>query len=238
MTPDREEVLRSVGPDRRRFLRTVIAGAAFAPPLFMSFSLDGLSVDLAEAGPSPSPSPSHALCSNMTFEPPVVFHLDKGTGGSLLLTEIAPTSTTAKFTDSPVVSRSNGNPWKKIGAWDAFAGRSCLVEEVSDLHVWLGLRNSDDQGTQFDLKAEFFVGDDLVATGETDCVAGLVRNPSQAREVVVSFGAAEMKLLSGAVTLVLWARIGTGCPGHASATGLRVYYGSPARDSSFEIQFQ
>ena len=93
MAPDREEVLKSVGPDRRRFLRTVIAGAAFAPPLLMSFSLDGLSVGPAEAGPSASPSAP--LCSNMTLEPPVVFHLDKGTGGSLLLTELAPTSTPA-----------------------------------------------------------------------------------------------------------------------------------------------
>jgi hypothetical protein len=40
------------------------------------------------------------------------------------------------------------------------------------------------------------------------------------------------------VTLVLSARIGTGCPGHASASGLRVYYGSAAQDSSFDIHFQ
>src|SRR5262245_60246052 len=239
MAPDREDVLKGIEHSRRRFLRTVIAGAAFAPPLVMSFSMDGLSVNPADAtSPSSSPSPSPIRCSNMTLEPPVVFYLDRATGGNLLLTEIAPTSTTSKFTDSPPVSRSNGNPWKKIGAWDAVTSPHCPVEEVSDLQVWLGLRNSDDQGTQFDLKAEFAVGDTVIATGETDCITGLVRNPALAKEVVVSFGPADLALLSGAVTLVLSLRIGTGCPGHASASGVRVYYGSATRDSNFDIHFQ
>lgn len=237
MASDREDVLKSIGDSRRRFLRTVIAGAAFASPVVMSFSMDGLS---AEANDVPSsPSPTVARCSNMTLFPPVVFYLDRGAGGNLLLTENAPTSTTAKFTDSPVLSRSNGNPWKKIGAWDGYIiNRGCPVEEVSDLQVWLGLRNSDDQGTRFELKAEFMVGDTVIATGETVCITGVVRNPALAKEVVVSFGPADMAPPPGAVTLVLSARIGTGCPGHASATGLRVYYASAARDSSFDIHFQ
>lgn len=235
MASDREDVLKSISDSRRRFLRTVIAGAAFASPVVMSFSMDGLS---AEAGDVPSPSPTPVRCSNMTLEPPVVFYLDRGAGGNLLLTEIAPTSTTAKFTDSPALSRSNGNPWKKIGAWDGSINRFCPVEEVSDLQVWLGLRNSDDQGARFDLKAEFMAGKTVIATGETDCITGLVRNPSLTKEVVVSFSPAEMALLPSVVTLVLSARIGTGCPGHASASGLRMYYGSAAQDSSFDIHFQ
>jgi hypothetical protein len=237
MASDREDVLKSIGDSRRRFLRTVIAGAAFASPVVMSFSMDGLSVEANDVpSPTPSASPSQPPCSNMT---PVVFYLDRGAGGNLLLTENAPTSTTAKFTDSPVLSRSNGNAWKKIGAWDgSIINTGCPVEEVSDLQVWLGLRNSDDQGTRFDLKAEFMVGDTVIATGETDCITGVVRNPALAKEVVVSFGPADMALPPGAVTLVLSARIGTGCPGHASATGLRVYYGSAAQDSNFDIHFQ
>jgi hypothetical protein len=240
MAPDRKDVLKGIEHSRRRFLRTVIAGAAFAPPVLMSFSMDGLSVDPVEAQstPTPSPSASPVRCSNMTIEPPIVFYLDRGAGGNLLLTETAPTSTTAKFTDSPALSRSNGNPWKPIGAWDAIIPpRSCPVEEVSDLHVWVGLRNSDDQGTQFDLRADFMEGNALIATGEINCISGLVRNPARAQEVVVSFGPADMTFLSGAVTLVLKARIGTGCPGHASASGLRVYYGSAAQDSSFDVHF-
>ena len=238
MASDREDVLKSIGDSRRRFLRTVIAGAAFASPVVMSFSMDGLSGE-AEAVPSSSPAPTPVRCSsNITLEPPVVFYLDRGAGGNLLLTELAPTSTTAKFTDSPALSRSNGNPWKQIGAWDGSINRPCPVEEVSDLQVWLGLRNSDDQGTRFDLKAEFMVGDKVIATGETDCITGVTRNPALAKEVVVSFGPADVALLPSAVTLVLSARIGTGCPGHASASGLRVYYGSAAQDSSFDIHFQ
>jgi len=238
MASDREDVLKSIGDSRRRFLRTVIAGAAFASPVVMSFSMDGLSAEADGPSPTPSASPTPVRCSNMTLEPPIVFYLDRGAGGNLLLTEITPTSTTAKFTDSPALSRSNGNAWKKIGAWDGVINRHCPVEEVSDLQVWLGLRNSDDQGTRFDLKAEFMVGDTVIATGETDCITGVGRNPALAKEVVVSFGPADMALLPGFVTLVLSARIGTGCPGHASASGLRVYYGSAARDSSFDIHFQ
>jgi len=239
MAPDREEVLKNVEQSRRRFLRTVIAGAAFAPPIVMSFSMDGLSADAAEVGPISSPVPTPSRCSNMRLEPPIALYLDRGTGGNLLLTEAAPTSTTAKFTDSPVLSRSNGNPWKEIGAWDTVINPlPCPIAEIGDLHVWLGLRNSDDQGTQFDLKAEVFVGGNVVATGETDCVVGLARNPALAREVTVSFEPPAREFLSNEVTLVLSARIGTGCPGHASATGLRVYYGSAAQDSSFDIQFE
>jgi len=238
MASDREDVLKSIGDSRRRFLRTVIAGAAFASPVVMSFSMDGLSAEADGPSPTPSASPTPVRCSNMTLEPPIVFYLDRGAGGNLLLTEITPTSTTAKFTDSPALSRSNGNAWKKIGAWDGVINRHCPVEEVSDLQVWVGLRNSDDQGTRFDLKAEFMVGDTVIATGETDCITGVGRNPALAKEVVVSFGPADMALLPGFVTLVLSARIGTGCPGHASASGLRVYYGSAARDSSFDIHFQ
>lgn len=237
MASDREDILKSIGDSRRRFLRTVIAGAAFASPVVMSFSMDGLSVEANDVpSPTPSASPSQPPCSNMT---PVVFYLDRGALGNLLLTENAPTSTTAKFTDSPVLSRSNGNPWKKIGAWDgSIINPGCPVEEVGDLQVWVGLRNSDDQGTRFDLKAEFMVGDTVIAAGETVCITGVVRNPALAKEVVVSFGPADMEPPQDEVTLVLSARIGTGCPGHASATGLRVYYGSAAQDSTFDIHFQ
>jgi len=246
MAPDREEVLKNIDQSRRRFLRTVIAGAAFAPPVVMSFSMNGLSVDPADAdcpGPSLSPgtssSPTPPRGSNMTTQVPVVFYLDRGTGGNLLLTENAPTATTAKFTDSPALSRSNGNPWKPIGAWDAISNlhSSCPIEELSDLHVWLGLRNSDDQGARFDLRADFSVDGTVIATGETDGIIGLVRNPAQAKEVIVTFGPADMVELTGALSLVLSARIAANSP-HASATGLRLYYGSATQDSNFDVDFQ
>lgn len=49
MAPDGERIVNSVDASRRDFLRKIIAGAAFAPPLIASFNLDGLSLTDAEA---------------------------------------------------------------------------------------------------------------------------------------------------------------------------------------------
>ena len=48
--PLNEDVLNSVEESRRHFLRTVI-GTTFAMPLMASFSMDGLLINAAEAGP-------------------------------------------------------------------------------------------------------------------------------------------------------------------------------------------
>src|SRR5688572_14106423 len=49
MMPDIDGVLGQADGSRRAFLRNLIAGAAFAPPLLASFSLDELSLTTAEA---------------------------------------------------------------------------------------------------------------------------------------------------------------------------------------------
>jgi len=51
--------LDNFDPGRRGFLRKIIAGAAFAPPLIASFSLEGPALPSAEATPTP-------VCSNQT----------------------------------------------------------------------------------------------------------------------------------------------------------------------------
>ena len=52
---------------------------------------------------------------------------------------------------------------------------------LNDLHVWLGLKNSDDQGTNFDLRVEVNKNGALVASGETYCITGVTRNPVLAK---------------------------------------------------------
>jgi hypothetical protein len=64
MAPDGERVVNSVDASRRDFLRKIIAGAAFAPPLIASFNLDGLSLTDAEAQIS-----NQCLFSNQTIGP-------------------------------------------------------------------------------------------------------------------------------------------------------------------------
>ena len=64
------------------------------------------------------------------------------------------------------------------------------VRTTRPAHVWLGLKNSDDQGTRFDVRVLLRVkGGLLVAEGVTRCVTGITRNPASAKEVSVPFGA-------------------------------------------------
>ena len=63
------------------------------------------------------------------------------------------------------------------------------LRQLAPASLWVGLKNSDDQGTQFDLRVEVYVGNTLVSAGVTRCVTGVTRNPSNAKQVAVSFGA-------------------------------------------------
>jgi hypothetical protein len=104
---------------------------------------------------------------------------------------------------------------------------------VGSVQLWAGLKNSDDQGTSFDVRAEVYADDRLIAQGETLCVSGLTRNAAKARPVLVPMALlGQEPVVSGAaVSLRVLARIGTmpdgaRCRenGHQSAAGLRVYY--------------
>lgn len=105
-------------------------------------------------------------------------------------------------------------------------------------------QNSDDQGTQFDLRTEVSINDTLVAKGETRCITGVTRNPSKAKEVSVEFESlSDGSLASGDVlSLTVLTRIGnnpdnTKCAGpggsHSNALGLRLYYDSTNRPARF-----
>jgi hypothetical protein len=182
--------------------------------------------------------------------PDVVLHL-RTAGGNLSLDTAAPGAGAASFVDARGLSRARGNSYKLIGEWDGYvdtdAGAGCVLEALGPLHVWLGLRNSDDQGTNFDLRAElYFKGSgpgastDLIATADQLCIKGLTRNSARAQEIVsplVLFGPI---VDEGEVFLKLYGRIGTPqqtCGGHASATGLRLYFNSAERDSRFDMFF-
>jgi hypothetical protein len=56
-----EDVLIHVDDSRRDFLKRVVGGTAFAVPLMASFSMDGLAVDRAQAGPA------SVICGNMSL---------------------------------------------------------------------------------------------------------------------------------------------------------------------------
>jgi hypothetical protein len=92
------------------------------------------------------------------------------------------------------------------------------TEELASLNpasLWIGLKNSDDQGTQFDLRAEVYINDGvhdtLVAAGQTLCITNVTRNPDQAKNVTVPFSSISNGAFESGDTLSLkiLTRIGT-----------------------------
>jgi hypothetical protein len=161
---------------------------------------------------------------------------------ALFLNSDTPSNTTAKFKDSPGIKFSGGNPWKEVGVWAAApAPIAGTLAQLNDLRAWLGLKNGDDQGTRFDLRAEVYKNGVLVAAGETYCIQDVTRNPSLAKEAVVSFAPFSPVTLNGAtdeLSLKILTRIGSNgaggsCGGHSNATGLRLYFDSVSRPSRF-----
>jgi hypothetical protein len=120
-----------------------------------------------------------------------------------------------------------------------------VLNALSDVHAWVGLKNSDDQGTQFDVRAELLQNGTPVATGLTRCVTGVTRNPTYAKDVVIVWDASFPIAFDSAdvISLRLSTRIGTTstdtkCSGpggsHNNAVGLRLYYDSTNRPSRFD----
>ena len=95
--------------------------------------------------------------------------------------------------------------------------------------------------TSFDLRAEVYKNGVLVAAGETYCIQGLTRNPSLAKEAVVSFDSFSPVTLNGEtdeLSLKVLTRIGSDgsggfCGGRSNAARLRLYFDSVNRPSRF-----
>ncbi len=112
---------------------------------------------------------------------------------------------------------------------------------LSDAHVWVGLKNSDDQGTNFDIRVQLLQNGVPVVSRVSRCVSGVVRNPTLAKDALVGWGSFSAVPLSSGDVLALQVstRIGTKadeskCAGHNSAAGLRLYYDADSRRSRFD----
>jgi hypothetical protein len=108
---------------------------------------------------------------------------------------------------------------------------------LAPVKVWLGLKNSDDQGTYFDLRVDLLKNGVTIATGETIDIRGITRNPSLAKEVTVTFGSiSDSQLNSGDVlSLRIMTKV-TVSGGHSNAVGLRLYYDGLSRPSRFGME--
>ena len=123
------------------------------------------------------------------------------------------------------------------------AGASGSVHGFGPADLWVGLKNSDDQGTSFDIKLELFHGGPTVATIIARCVTGVTRNPALAKEVTGFSTASFSGLPTGTYGVKISTRIGTNSDdtkcgtGHNNATGLRLYYDATSRSSNFTYRF-
>ena len=124
------------------------------------------------------------------------------------------------------------------------AGAIPTVHSFGPADLWVGLKNSDDQGTSFDIKLELFNGGSTpVGTIIARCVNGVTRNPSLATEVT-GFNNVSVSGNGGSYSVKISARIGTNAAddtkcgtGHNNATGLRLYYDGGTRASNFTYGF-
>jgi predicted extracellular nuclease len=114
------------------------------------------------------------------------------------------------------------------------------LSATAPAQVFVGLKNSDDLGAAFDVRAELLVNGVPVTQGESLCVTGLSRPPGAALELSVPFAPQPgAPLASGDVLeLKLSTRIGTNpdgtqCAARGKAHGLRLYYDAPRRPSRF-----
>jgi hypothetical protein len=152
----------------------------------------------------------------------------------------APSAATPKYRDSAGIKFSGGNAFKEIGTWTSTPAAGNLTS-VGDLYTWIGLKNSDDQGTRFDVRVELYRNGLRIAEGLTRCIPGVTRNANSAMPVTVAFDPFPATALTGADVLgvKVLTRIGTNpdgssCGGHSNATGLRLYFDSTNRPSSFD----
>lgn len=174
-----------------------------------------------------------------------------GSGGTanpptLSLSTVAPTVTTAKYKDSPAIKFSGGNAWFEVGTWTAAPGLSSgTLTALGDVDVWIGLKNSDDIGTNFDLRVAAYKNTVLLAAGETFCIQGVTRNAANAKEVTVSFATLSSAPFNGTtdvLSLKVLTRIGTNgagvfCGGHSNAVGVRLYFDAASRAAQFSGTF-
>ena len=165
---------------------------------------------------------------------------------TLFLDNVPPTGTTAKYKDSPSINVAGGNPWKDVGTWSAApTALSGTINSLGDVSLWLGLKNSDDVGTRFDVRVEAHKNGTLFAAGEIRCVQNVVRNPNNPKEVNVGFAPFSAQSFNGtsdAVSLRILTRVGTNgsgglCGGHSNAVGLRIYFDASTRPAGFKATF-
>jgi hypothetical protein len=114
----------------------------------------------------------------------------------------------------------------------AISGPFSLLTAAGPASVWLGLKNSDDVGTKFDLRAEVLRNGDVVGAGQLDSVAGGSSgfNNAVLRTINIALPSTVNMSPGGALSVRLSVRIAAGVSGHRSGTA-RLWFNDAAATS-------
>jgi len=135
MAPDNlGDFLSNVDRGRRDFLRKIIAGAAFTPPLIASFSLEGPSITAAQANPSNQCTNQTPVTKFFTFADA---QYQNNFTGILRAADIAPGTDLAgggnpslNFTGG---ANAGGSTWLTALTDDPFESDLCLLQMSDDV---------------------------------------------------------------------------------------------------------
>jgi hypothetical protein len=108
-----------------------------------------------------------------------------------------------------------------------------LVNALAPANVWLGLKNSDDVGTKFDLLAEVFKDGNLIGTGQINSVPGGSSgfNNASLRTIPLSLNTASSCCGGGTLSIRISVRVAADS-GHRSGTA-RLWYNDAQANSNF-----
>lgn len=109
-----------------------------------------------------------------------------------------------------------------------------LLNELGDAGIWLGLKNSDDVGTSFDLQADVVVNGNLVASGQLLEVPGGSSgfNNASLRTIPLTFSGPAVIHTGDSLSVTFSVRVSAGSR-HRSGTA-RLWFNDSAANSSFE----
>jgi hypothetical protein len=113
--------------------------------------------------------------------------------------------------------------------------QSCnQLTALGPAEVWLGLKNSDDVGTKFDLRAEVSRNGVVIGSGQLDGVSGGSSgfNNALLRTINLALSAPINVCPGDTLSLKLSVRIAANVPGHRSGTA-RLWFNDSAANSQF-----
>jgi hypothetical protein len=100
--------------------------------------------------------------------------------------------------------------------------------------VWIGLKNSDDAGIAFDLRAEAYVDAGLVASGQLNSFAGGSSGFANAHVATIPFSAVGAIPMPAGTTLSIKLLVRNACVGSGHNSGVaRLWYDDSAAGSNF-----